>query len=231
MKENITIKQLPVSERPYEKCEQYGPEALSDAELLAVVIRSGTKDYQSIDLARAVLKHCTPYDGLSGLHYLTSSQLQEIKGIGRVKAIQLQCVCELSKRMAKSEAKSKLVIQQPDTIANYFMEEMCYQRKEIMKLIFLDGHSHLLGDRNLSIGTVNSTVVEPRDVFLEALSYHAVSLILMHNHPSGDTTPSKADIRTTNRLTDAGNLIGIPIVDHIIIGDHCYFSFLENKLL
>lgn len=231
MKENITVKQLPVSERPYEKCESYGPQALSDAELLAVIMRTGTRNYQAIDLARQVLKHCASYQGLHGLHYLSLRQLQEIKGIGKVKAIQLQCVCELSKRMAQSASKDKLTVSQPGTIADYYMEELCYQKKELMKVIFLDGHSHLTGDVNISIGTVNMAVVEPRDVFLEALSFHAVSIILMHNHPSGDTTPSREDIRTTNRLVEAGKLMGIPVVDHIIIGDHCYFSFLENHLL
>lgn len=231
MKKNITIKDLPISERPYEKCELYGPEYLSDAELLAVIIKSGTREYQSIDLARMILNHCTLCEGLHGLNYLSMQQLQEIKGIGRVKAIQLVCVCELSKRMAKSSARKKLTIQNPATIADYFMEEMCYEKTERMKVIFLDGHSHFIGDKNLSIGTVNSAVAEPRDVFIEALAYHAVSVILMHNHPSGDITPSKADIRTTRQLIEAGKLIGIPIIDHIIIGDHKYYSFMEQRLI
>lgn len=231
MNETGTIKQLPASERPYEKCERYGPAALSDAELIAVIIRSGTKSRRSIDLAADVLRHCIPYEGLHGLYHLTLPQLKEIKGIGTIKAIQILCVGELSRRIAKASTKERLTVRNPQTIADHFMEEMCYLDKEVMKLIFLDGHSHLTGDINLSAGTVNSTSAEPRDVFLEALAHHAVSVILMHNHPSGEPTPSRADIAATDRLAEAGKLIGIPVSDHIIIGDHCYWSFLEHKLL
>ncbi len=227
MKEYYTVKELPISERPYEKCEQYGAVSLSDAELLAVIIRSGTKKERAVDLATKVLNSSTQ-KGLNALHHLTLKELTCIKGIGKVKAIQLQCVAELSKRMAKATSERGVRLTTPERVANYYMEDMRHLTREVVLLIMLDSKSQIIKDMLISSGTVSSSILPQREIYLMALKYEAVSIIILHNHPSGDPTPSKEDIQVTKRLKEAGNLIGIKLMDHIIIGDNKYISLSEQ---
>ncbi len=227
-KNYYTVRELPISERPYEKCEQYGPTVLSDAELLAVIIRTGTKNERSIDVAHRVLNFSTAYQGLIGLNYLSLEDMMSINGIGRVKAIQLMCISELTKRMAKATNKSYLQFTNPETVANYYMQDMRHLTQEKVLLIMLDSKSKVLKDMIISSGTVNSSILSPREIFLHALNYRAVNIIILHNHPSGDPSPSSEDIHTTNKMKEAGNLIGIKLMDHIIIGDNKYISLGEQ---
>lgn len=229
MKQNyLTVKDLPVSERPYEKCEKYGASALSDAELLAVIIRTGTKELRANELAVNILNYSSINPGLKGLNYLTLNELTRIKGIGRVKAIQLLCLTEITKRMAKEIHKESLKLVTPHNVANYYMQDMRHLTREQVMLLMLDSKNKLIKDMIISTGTVNTSLMPIREVFVQALKFEAVNIILLHNHPSGDPSPSTEDIQVTRKLTEAGNLIGISLMDHIIIGDNKYISLKEK---
>lgn len=232
MKNNyLTVKELPVSERPYEKCETYGPSSLSDAELLAVILRTGTKNLRSIDLAMNILNCSKTYPGLKGLNYLNMKEFMEINGVGRVKAIQLLCLTELTKRMAKEIHRDSLRLITPQSVADYYMQDLRHLNREQVILILLDSKSKIIKDMVISSGTVNTSIMPTREVYIQALKYEAVNIILIHNHPSGDPSPSGEDIRVTKRLKEAGNLIGITLMDHIIIGDNKYISLKEQGYL
>ena len=196
-----TIKDMYRDERPYEKCEQYGAAHLTDAELLAVLLRTGTKGENSLSLARKLLH---PDFGEGGIFPrwnvgVLPEKTGKVKGIGKVKAIQILCLSELSRRLAKASAASKLNFSAPDTIAQYYMEDMRHQKKEVLKLLLLNARTGLIGEVNISTGTVDTALISPRELFIEALQRGAVSIVLLHNHPSGDPTPSKEDVRITRR--------------------------------
>lgn len=226
-----TMKTLPVSERPYEKVMGYGAESLSDAELLAVILRSGTKDTSARELAEEILKLGNP-SGLPGLLHHTLQDYKELRGIGDVKAIQLACIGELSKRIWKSVRQGEnFVCSHPAVIAECYMEEMRHMEQEHLKLLILNTKNILIRDVNISKGTVNASLATPREIFIEALRYRGAGMILLHNHPSGDPTPSKEDCLFTKRVEGAGKLMGIPLLDHIIIGDNSYVSLKERGIL
>lgn len=227
----FTMKQMPRQEQPYEKFLQFGPEALSDAELLAIIIRTGTKEEKSIDLAKKVLSVANSDQDLLSITRLSLKDLLQIKGIGKVKAIQIKCIAEFSRRIAKTTAKSRLCMNNPRTIADYYMEDLRFVNQEVTLLVMVDTKNQFLNDKIISKGTVNATLISPREVFLESLSNEAVYIILIHNHPSGDPTPSQEDILTTKRIKEAGMLIGIMLLDHIIIGDKKYVSLKEQGML
>lgn len=228
-----TMKEMPEAERPYEKCIREGESSLSDSELLAVILRCGTRGSSSLALANEILSHMnlTSYPGLLGIIHSSLPELQKIHGIGTVKAVQLKCIGELAKRIASTAAKANLNFQHPDSIAAYYMEKLRHQEQELMICMMLDNQNHLLGDSVLSKGTVNATLITPREVFVEAVRYHAVNLILLHNHPGGNPSPSRCDREVTERIFQAGELLGIHLLDHIIIGDQRYISFKEEGLL
>ncbi len=227
----VTMKHLPPQMQPYEKCISYGPEFLTDAELIACIIRSGTKEYTSVALADQLLDLRKGKEGLKGLCSLSFEELTSVPGIGRVKAVQIQCVFELAKRMSRQEAKKTLNFSEPDSIAEYYMEDFRHKEQEHILLLLLDNKSNLLGEKLLFTGTVNASIISPREIYLEALKFHAVGIILLHNHPSGDPTPSDADRRITRKVREAGSLLDIPLLDHIIIGDKKYVSFHEEGYL
>ena len=232
MKEpTVTMKQLPPQMQPYEKCVSYGPEFLTDAELIACIIRSGTKEYTSVALAERLLNMRKGKDGLAGLCSLGFEELTDVSGIGTVKAVQILCVFELAKRMSRQQAKKALNFSEPESIADYYMEDFRHKEQENLLLLLLDNKSNLLGEKLVFTGTVNASIVSPREIYLEALKFHAVGIILLHNHPSGDPTPSDADRRITRKVRDAGSLLDIPLLDHIIIGDKNYVSFHEEGYL
>lgn len=226
-----TMKSLPESERPYEKAAEYGVESLSDAELLAVILRTGTKDKSVRELAEEILKLGNP-SGLPGLLHHSLADYQEIRGIGSVKAVQLSCIGELSKRIWKSaKVTSELTCRNPAVIAEYFMEEMRHKEQEFLKMLILNTKNVLMKDIDISKGTVNASLATPREIFIEALKYRGTSVILLHNHPSGDPTPSNDDCLFTKRVAEAGKMIGISLLDHIIIGDNSYVSLKERGIL
>lgn len=231
MKENNTMKEMVEEERPYEKCIRFGASNLTDIELLAVLLRTGTRGENSLGLADKLLHPAFSHEGILNIHQWTLEQLMQVKGIGRVKAVQILCLSELAKRLAKANAQSGLNFSTPSSIAQYYMEDMRHSRQESMKLLLLDTKSRLISDADISKGTINSAVISPRELFVEALKKNAVSIVLLHNHPSGDPKPSKADVLITRRVHEAGMLIGIELLDHIIIGDNCYFSMREKELL
>lgn len=233
MKEkHYTVKELPVGERPYEKCEQFGAGCLSDAELLAVIIRTGTREKTSVELAQHILADSGGFLGMQGR---SLKQLVQIRGIGRVKAIQLQCIGELSRRIAMTRREERIRLDSPkafaEYFADYFMEDMRFRNTEVLRVVFLDTKQGMIKHSVISSGTVNMSVANPREIFLEALRNEAVSICLLHNHPSGDPTPSREDIHTTRRINDAGKILGIRLIDHIVIGDKCYTSLREQGYL
>lgn len=228
--ERMTMKDLPDSDKPYEKLEHFGATMLSDAELLAIVLRTGSKKERAVELAQRILSADELTPGLVGLTSLSLKDLQQIKGIGKVKSVQIKAILELSKRIAKNEALSKVKITSPSSVAAVYMEEMRYLKQENFKLIFLDTKNQIISDKILTIGSVNASIVNPRDVFVEALNHEAVNIIMIHNHPSGDPTPSMEDINITKRLISCGNIIGVNVLDHIIIGDGRYISLKEKKV-
>lgn len=226
----LSVKELPTSERPYEKCERYGAGSLSDAELLAVILRTGSKEQRVIDLAVNILNYSTAYPGLKGLNYLTMKELTRIKGVGRVKAIELLCLTEITKRMSKEIHLDNLRLATPGSVADYYMQDMRHLTREQVLLVMMDSKNRIIKDMIISEGTVNTSIMPTREVYVYAVKYEAVNIILLHNHPSGDPTPSAEDIRVTKRLYEAGNLIGITLMDHIIIGDNRYISLKEQGL-
>ena len=229
---NYKISEMPKEQRPYEKCLREGAAALNDSELLAVILKNGTKGKSSLALAEELLRVMakTPYPGLLGLLHLSVREMTQIQGIGTVKAIQLKCIGELSKRIAVSAAKPMLNYRQPVTIAQYYMEQLRHEEQEQLVCMFFDNAMHLLGEQVLSRGTVNSAVITPREIFIEALRHHAVCIVLIHNHPSGDPSPSSEDLLTTERIFRAGQMLGVQLVDHLIIGDQSYISLREQGL-
>lgn len=230
--ERIRMKDLPSEDRPYEKCLSQGPEALTDAELLAVIIRTGSRDESSLDLAGKLLALGSPGDGLLGLLHHSLNDFMRIKGVGRVKGIQLLCIGELSRRIWKRHAnRDSVAFEHPRAIADYYMEDMRHLEQEEIRVMFLNTKQILIKDLLISRGTVNASVMTPREILIEALRCCAVSMVLVHNHPSGDPSPSQADRMLTQRVREAGTLIGITLIDHIIIGDRRYLSFREQKIL
>lgn len=225
------IKELYEDERPYEKCERFGAANLTDTELLAVLLRTGTRGESALALARRILHPAVHQEGILSLHNWSYEQLLQLRGIGKVKAIQILCLCELAKRLAKASAGKELDFRTPASIARYYMEDMRHQKQERMKLLLLNTKSRLIGETEISKGTVNASIVSPRELFIEALQKNAVSIILLHNHPSGDPEPSREDILVSQRVFEAGNMIGVELLDHIIIGDNCYVSLKEQGYL
>ena len=223
MKNTYTIKEMYRDERPYEKCQRFGAASLTDAELLAVILRTGTQGENSLELARRILH---PDFGSEGRW--TGEQLMRIRGIGRVKAVQILCLAELAKRMSQETAAEGLDFSSPEKIARYYMEDMRHRNREVLKLLLLNTRSRLIAENDISEGTVDMALVSPRELFIEAFQKGASSMILLHNHPSGDPEPSREDIRITRRIYEAGMLIGIELLDHIIIGDHCFVSLKDR---
>jgi len=231
-KKAITMKDIPSVERPYERCLQEGPAALSDAELLSVIIRTGSRGESSLALSQKILALNYPREGILGLLHLSLQDFMAVKGVGKVKGIQLLCIGELSRRIWKKEAvRDVMFFREPKTIADYYMEDMRHMEQEHLRAMFLNTKNGLIKDILVSKGTVNASLAEPREIFIEALRCHAVYLILVHNHPSGDPTPSRADCELTSRIKAAGELIGINLIDHIVIGDNEYISFRERGML
>lgn len=227
------MKNMIEEERPYEKCERFGAGSLTDVELLAVLLRTGTKGESVLDLSRKLLypDRGIQNNGETHLQSWTKEELRKVHGIGKVKAIQILCLCELSKRLSKLSARSELDFSKPDTIAEYYMEDMRHRNQEHIKLLMLNGRLRLLSESEISKGTINMSVISPREIFLEALQKGAVYIIVLHNHPSGDPTPSREDILITKRIRESGSILGIELLDHIIIGDNCYVSFAQENLM
>ncbi len=226
---NYTIKELPKTERPTEKLLNNGAEILSNEELLAVIIRTGSREATAIELGKRVLS--LDERGLRFLIDSTVEELKKVRGIGNTKAAQILAAVELGKRISYSEGLDRIRISSPSSIAGLYMGEMRFLSKEHFRVILLDTKNQIISTEEISIGTLNAAIVHPRDVFKLAIKKNANSIILIHNHPSGDTSPSKEDINVTLRLKEVGDIIGIRVVDYLIIGDNKYLSFKEENII
>ena len=219
---------------PYEKFEKYGAKTLTDAELLAIIIRTGTRDFNSVELGKKILNlgnDVGQAHGILSLQHLSVEELMQVKGIGKVKAIRIKCVTEFSRRIAMQTFKKGIRFDKPSTIADYYREQLRHLEVEQVVLVLTDGKNQFLKDIILSSGTVNMSLLSPREIFMTALKMQAVNIVLVHNHPSGDPTPSRDDIEITKRIHEASQIMNIPLVDHIIIGDNTYMSLKELKYI
>lgn len=222
-----TIKELPAEERPRERLIRHGAAVLSNAELLAILLRTGTRNESAISMAYRILKQ------EQGLRYLVDCDVEQlacINGIGQAKAAQIKAAIELGKRLSAFEPGVDKAIKCPQHVADLLMEDMRYLKKEHMKLVLLNIKCNLISVEEVSIGSLNASIVHPREVFNPAIRKSSASIIMVHNHPSGDPTPSSEDTAITSRICEAGKLIGIELVDHIIIGDGRYISMKEKGL-
>ncbi len=229
--EKLTMKELPSADRPYERAFAYGSSALSDTELIAVLLKTGSGSDNALTLAARLLKRFEGRRPLSDLFFAEAEELTRVKGIGKVKAITLKCAGELAFRISKETAAGNLCLESSDSIAAYFMESMRHLPYEQIRAAFFDTKSHLLKDVVISTGTVNASIISPREVFLAALKYRAVFVVLLHNHPSGDPKPSPEDLIFTNQIKKAGEILQIPLLDHIIIGDNRFVSLRKQGVL
>lgn len=217
---------------PYEKFLTTGAASLTEAELLAIILRTGTRDCSTVELGKQILTLAGGgYCGLNSLHHVTLEELMTIKGIGQVKAVKIRCLTEFAMRMHKESAGEKLTFHSPASVADYYKETLRHSEQETVLLLLLDNKLHLLEEYVLSVGTVKASLLSPREVFVKALKVQAVYLMLLHNHPSGDASPSERDKSVTERIREIGAVIDIPLIDHIIIGDNRYMSFKEEGLL
>lgn len=238
------MEQTQKKELPYEKFLQKGAESLSDAELLAILLRTGPKpapdapqahrDCPALGLAEAVL--ALPKgarSGLAGLDRLSVPQLMEVKGIGQIKAVRICCLSELARRFSLGQRRTLPAFPSPEAAAAYCRPLVEGERGQVenVLLLLLDGKGRLLHEGVLTVGTVNLSLISPREIFLQALKYQAVHFLLLHNHPSGDVSPSREDAEITERLSELGRLMGIGLLDHIILGDGDWFSFRKAGLL
>ncbi len=228
MKTNLLIKDIPQSDRPRERLIKYGPEVLSNSELLAIIIRTGTKNINALSLAQKILNLG---DGLRFLQDSSIQELSSITGIGNSKAAIIKASVELGKRVRGFKGQENIKITSPKDVANMLLDDMKYLKKEHFKVVFLNVKNIVIDVSDLSIGSLNSSIVHPREVFYDAIKKTAYSIIVCHNHPSGDPTPSKEDINITKRLIEVGKIIGIELLDHIIIGDDDYISLKEKDLI
>ena len=229
---SIKIKELPIAERPYEKLELYGEKALSNAELLAIIIKSGTKEETSVQLAQKILNlnNDTKDGELNYLKNTTIEELMSIKGIGKVKAIQIKAICELSIRMSKPSDYRKIVIHEPYDLAKIMLQELRFEKREIAKLVILNNKNEILKIKEISLGGVNFVNISIKDILSEPIKMQAPKIILVHNHPSGDSTPSKQDIIFTNKLYSAASIFEIELVDHLVIGNMKYTSIFSQMV-
>ena len=220
----VVIRDLPAGERPRERMAQYGPEAMSTVELLAILLRVGSRGESAIRLAERLLAE---FGGLAGIAKARVPQLSALPGIGLAKAAQIKAAFELGKRLAASVEGPRPVIRNASDAAALMMEELRYREQECLAAILLDARNQVIRTLVLTIGTLTGSPAHPREVFKEALAHGCASLIVCHNHPSGDPTPSRDDIALTTRLVQAGEIMGIPLLDHLIIGDGRFVSLKE----
>lgn len=217
---------------PYERFLRFGPGSLTETELLAIIIRTGTKDCNALQVAEQVLSLAKyPKEGLLGLYDVSLKELQGIRGIGEVKAVKLKCLTELSMRMSAATAQAGMCFGSSGKVADYFMEKLRHRKTECVILVCLDAKTQLISEQKLSEGSVRMSLISPREIFLAALQCGAVNILLVHNHPSGDPTPSMADLELTAHIKELGDKMDIPLLDHIIIGDNRYTSFKEALLI
>ncbi|MDF2038789.1 DNA repair protein RadC [Cytobacillus oceanisediminis] len=226
--DTLLIKDFPQDERPRERFVQNGPQSLSNHELIAILLRTGTKDESVLQLANRLLTH---FEGLRLLKDASLDEITAIKGIGSAKAIQLLSAVEIGRRISNLTYDDRYIIRSPEDGANYVMHEMRFLSQEHFVCLYLNTKNQVLHKQTIFIGSLNASIVHPREVFKEAFRRSAASIICIHNHPSGDPTPSREDIEVTKRLAESGKIIGIDVLDHLIIGENKFVSLKEKGYL
>ncbi|KRG10368.1 RadC family protein [Staphylococcus sp. NAM3COL9] len=221
----MRINELADNQKPRERLLSHGASHLSHAELLAILINTGRKGSSSLDIANELLK---TVDSLKELKMLSISDLNKIKGVGLYKALILKAAFELGERMHSGSVDDKIQILSPKDVADFMMGKMEHLTQEKFIALFLNSKNVVIKQKTIFVGTLNSSIVHPREIFSEAVKSASNAIIVLHNHPSGDVTPSNEDIKTTERLKECGRLLGIDLLDHIIIGDHTYLSMVEE---
>jgi DNA repair protein RadC len=222
-----TIRDMPQDERPRERLMHYGAEVLSTQELLAIILRVGSSQGSAIDLGNQLL---TRFHSLTGIAKATAAELSQVPGVGMAKAAQIKAAFELGKRLA-SASEDRPLVNRPELAAGLIMEQMRYQDKEHFKVLLLDTRNRCIAIRPISTGSLNANVAHPREIFREAVAHSAAAMIVAHNHPSGDPTPSEEDKALTRRLVEAGKTMGIEVLDHLIIGDGRWISLKEKGMM
>ncbi|GAB6109602.1 RadC family protein [Fusibacter bizertensis] len=223
------IKNLPYEEQPREKLVTYGASFLSNSELLAILLRTGTRNKSAVDLGRLIVNKFG--NNINELSQVTIEELCTIDGIGESKATQIISAIELGKRVKQSTALRGLKITSPSDVVKFFSTELSDSNVEKFAIVLLNTKNEVINWEIISIGSLNASIVHPREVFNRAIKRSAASIIAIHNHPSGAIEPSREDLSITKRLSESGQLIGIPLIDHIIIGKSCYYSFKEQNQL
>lgn len=226
----IMVKDLPPETRPREKMMLRGAKALTDAELIAILLGSGTQQRSAIHLAEEILA-LYKERGLAAVAHTSRAELKRVQGVGDTKATIILAAVELGRRLAIRSAETITIVHGPDDAARYAMPRFRFERREHFAVMLLNTKNHILGMADISVGSLSASIVHPREVFRAAIDYAAASMILMHNHPSGDPSPSREDIAVTNRLTKAGKIMDIPVLDHIILGHDQFLSLKERGIM
>ena len=226
----IMVRDLPPEERPREKLLAYGPSGLSNAELLAILLRSGTRRKSVLRIAEEILARIKE-QGLVGMVHISVAELAKIDGVGKVKAATLQAAIELARRLAVQQSAKIQMITGPEDVARYAMPHYRFEQKEHFAVLLLNTKNHVISMPEVSVGSLSASVVHPREVFRAAIDHAAAAMILLHNHPSGDPTPSREDIAVTERLVKAGKIMDIPVLDHVVLGRDRFISLKEKGLL
>ena len=224
-----SIKEIPLNDRPREKMAANGAAVLTDAELIAILLRTGTAEKSAIDIASEMTADGGLYKRLAGITRL--NELTNIKGLGQAKAATVLAALEIGRRIASAKPLEKIHLSCPQDVADFLMPRLRYAAKEQFVVILLNGKNKVIGTEVVSEGSLSSSIVHPREVFAPAMLHHAAAIMVAHNHPSGDPKPSLEDEEVTRMLSRSGKVLGIPMIDHVIIGDGNYYSFLENEAL
>lgn len=221
------IKELPADERPRERLARAGEGALSTAELLAIILRTGVGGENVLSLASRLLAR---YNGLPGLARASFTELQAERGLGKAKTAQLKAALELGRRMLLASPEDRFIVRSPADVAQLLMAEMAHLEQEHFRVLYLDTRNCLLGSETVYVGSLNASHIRVSEVFREAVKRNCAALIVAHNHPSGDPTPSPEDVQVTRQLVAAGNLLGIEVLDHLIVGQQRFVSLRERGL-
>lgn len=228
MSENVMMKDVPNEDRPRERLIRDGADSLSNQELLAIILRSGTKNESVLQLSGRLISH---FEGLDLLRDASVEELRKVRGIGTAKAVQLLASFEVGRRMARLRSDTHYTVRSPEDGANFVMEEMRVLKQEHFIALFLNTKNQVLHKTTIFIGSLNASIVHPREVFKEAVRRSAAAIICFHNHPSGDPSPSREDIEVTKRLVSCGKILGVDMLDHIVIGDRKFVSLKQKGMM